>query len=38
MTSVSGEAWFADPALVRVLALLNEAGVTCVIASDGTPA
>ncbi|HSX72677.1 MAG TPA: CCA tRNA nucleotidyltransferase [Shinella sp.] len=26
MTSVSGEAWFADPALVRVLALLNGEG------------
>jgi poly(A) polymerase len=26
MTSVSGEAWFADPALVRVLALLNGDG------------
>lgn len=26
MTSVSGEAWFADPALVRVLALLNSDG------------
>ena len=26
MTSVSGEPWFTDPALVRVLALLNEAG------------
>lgn len=26
MTSVSGEAWFTDPALVRVLALLNSDG------------
>ncbi len=26
MTSVSGEAWFIDPALVRVLALLNRDG------------
>ncbi|WPE20902.1 CCA tRNA nucleotidyltransferase [Shinella zoogloeoides] len=26
MTSVSGEAWFSDPALVRVLALLNSDG------------
>ena len=26
MTSVSGEAWFSDPALVRVLALLNGDG------------
>lgn len=26
MTSVSGEAWFIDPALVRVLALLNSDG------------
>jgi poly(A) polymerase len=26
MTSVSGEAWFTDPALVRVLALLNHDG------------
>ena len=26
MTSVSGEAWFSDPALVRVLALLNADG------------